>query len=93
MTKAAKNALAIAQQRQTHYTNKCYHYLEYKIEDKVLLSTKNINNPIDKQRPTKKLLSKYVGPYTILRKISESQKNSTDQHLPSQFLYPKLNKK
>ncbi|CAG8642800.1 33162_t:CDS:1, partial [Racocetra persica] len=63
--------LTITQQKQTQHANKKRHHLEFNIGDKVLLSTKNIVSPTDKQRPTKKLLPKYVGPYLITKIISK----------------------
>ena len=44
--------------------------MEFNIGDKVLLATKNINNPVDKNRPTRKLAPKFIGPYTISKIIS-----------------------
>ena len=37
----------------------------YKVEDHIWLSTRNL----DQQRPSKKLLDKYVDPYTVLSSI------------------------
>ena len=48
----AKDSLIEAQDRQTKYANEYQQYFRFKIGDKVLLSAKNINNPIDKNRPT-----------------------------------------
>ena len=70
MIKIAKDLLMEAQDRQTKYANQHRRHEEFNIGNKVLLSTRNINNPFDKQRPTKKLASKYIGPYTIIAKIS-----------------------
>src|SRR5438477_9897179 len=52
------------------YANQYRHHLKFNIGDKVLLSTKNINNPVDKNRPTRKLAPKFIGPYTISTIIS-----------------------
>jgi len=70
MIHIAKDTLMRAQQRQSQYANKHRRYMEYKIGDKVLLSTQNISNPIDKHRPTRKLVPKYIGPYTVSSIIS-----------------------
>jgi hypothetical protein len=59
-----------AQDRQRKYANQHRRYLEFNIGDKVLLSTKNINTPVDKQRPTRKLAPRFIGPYNIVNKIS-----------------------
>ena len=45
---------------------------EYKVGDKVLLSTQNINTPVDKERPTRKLSPRYIGPYKIIAEISKT---------------------
>ena len=52
------------------YANQHCHHLKFKIGDKVLLSIKNINNPVDKNRPTRKLSPSFIGPYTITEVIS-----------------------
>ena len=70
MLKIAKDNLTIAQERQVKYANKKRRHEEFDKEDQVMLSTKHFISPIDKQRPTKKLTPKYVGPYTILDKLS-----------------------
>nr|CAG8540002.1 14373_t:CDS:2 [Entrophospora candida] len=61
MIQIAKDTLMSAQERQAKYSNQ---------RDKVLLSTRHITTPIDKNRPTKKLSPKYMGPYTIIAVIS-----------------------
>jgi hypothetical protein len=68
--KIAKDSLLEAQDRQTKYANQHRRHLEFKVGDKVLLSTKNINNPVDKNRPTRKLSPRFIGPYTISAVIS-----------------------
>ena len=40
---------------------------KWKKEDQVLLSTKNL---VFKERPTKKLMERYVGPYKIVEVVS-----------------------
>ncbi|CAG8764696.1 6112_t:CDS:1, partial [Acaulospora morrowiae] len=40
--------------------------------DQVLLSLKNINDPVDRNRPTRKLTPRFAGPYTISKVISET---------------------
>jgi len=66
----AKDALIAAQERQTKYANQHRQHTEYKIGDRVLLSMRNINTPIDKRRPTRKLIPKFIGPYTVIDIIS-----------------------
>ena len=58
-----------AQRWQTNYANKHRQYLEFNIEDKILLSTKNIEMSIDRHYSIKKLLSRYCKSYTIIEKI------------------------
>jgi Chromo (CHRromatin Organisation MOdifier) domain len=70
MIMTAKDALMEAQDRQTKYANQHRRHLEFKEGDRVLLSMRNINNPIDRNRPTKKLTHRFAGPYTIERAIS-----------------------
>src|SRR5882724_9055849 len=66
----AKDALLDAQRRQTEYANHHRRRSEFNICDKVLLSTKNINNPINRKCSTKKLTPRYIGPYQIIEKTS-----------------------
>src|SRR6185369_6202741 len=70
MIKISQDTLLEAQERQTKYANQHRRHMEYKVEDKVLLSTKNINNPVDKNRPIRKLSPRFIGPYTISAIIS-----------------------
>src|SRR5271170_19765 len=70
MIKIAKDTLLESQDRQTKYVNQHRRHLEFNIGDKVLLATKNINNPVNKNRPTRKLAPKFIGPYTISKIIS-----------------------
>lgn len=60
MIKIAKDALILAQERQSKYANQHRRHVEYKVGDKVLLSTQNINTPVDKERPTRKLSPRYI---------------------------------
>ena len=59
-----------SQDRQTKYANQHRCHQEFKEGDQVLLSMRNINNPVDRQRPTKKLTNRFAGPYTITKVIS-----------------------
>ena len=42
------------------------------VKSQTVLSTKNINTPVDKERPTRKLSPKYIGPYKIIAEISKT---------------------
>lgn len=55
-----------AQQRQAHYANKYRRDIQFKVGDKVMLSTANLRN-LDR---APKLLPKFIGPYTVIRVIS-----------------------
>src|SRR5438132_11597111 len=70
--KIAKDTLMEAQQRQSTYANQHRCHLEFKVGDRVLLSTRHINNPVDKQRPTRKLSPKFIGSYTVAAVISKT---------------------
>ena len=70
MMKIIKDSLMEVQDRQIKYANQHRRHLEFKEGDQVLLSMCNINNPIDRLRPTKKLTNRFAGPYTIVKVIS-----------------------
>ena len=72
MIQQAKDNLFEAQQRQRKYADQKHRYVEFEIGDQVLLSSKNILSPVDKLRPTLKLAPKFLGPFTIIDKISET---------------------
>ena len=68
--KAAREALEQAQERQKKYADQHRRHIEFKVGDEVLLSAKNINTPVDRHRPTQKLVPKFIGPYRIAKVIS-----------------------
>ena len=70
MISIAKDSLREAQERQTKYANEHHRHLIFKIGDKVLLSAQHINNPVDRNRPTRKLTPRYLGSYTVSAVIS-----------------------
>ncbi|KAJ9511943.1 hypothetical protein QJQ45_004469 [Haematococcus lacustris] len=59
----ARKCMAAAQSRQAAYANKARRDVEYKVGQKVLLSTKNLKLQPGKAR---KLIPRYVGPFEIL---------------------------
>lgn len=65
----AKSSLLKAQARQTHYANLKRRELTFRVGDLVLLSTEHLTLK-DKDR-TKKLMSKYIGPFSIKRVVSD----------------------
>ena len=72
MIKIAKDTLLESQDRQIKYANQHRRYLKFNIRDKVLLSTRNINNSVDKNRLTRKLSPKFIRPYSIISVISDT---------------------
>jgi len=66
----ARDALKLAQERQTKYANESRRDEIYQKGMKVLLSTANIHDEINKGRPTKKLNPRWIGPYEIIDVIS-----------------------
>jgi hypothetical protein len=68
--KIAKDTLMTAQQRQTKYANQHRRDLEFKIGDKVLLNASHVKDPVDKERLSRKLTPKYLGPFEIIEQIS-----------------------
>ncbi len=67
MLEKAKENLAAAQKKQAHYANKHRKQVQFKVGDKVLLSTANLNN----EHRAPKLLSRFVGPFPIVRVVND----------------------
>lgn len=66
----AKKCLEAAKQRQKAYADDKRRHLEFKVGDQVLLSSKNINIRMP-QDGTKKLLPKWIGPFTITKQVNK----------------------
>lgn len=66
----AKQNLLKAQERQAHYADQHRRELKLKVGDKVWLSTENI--ALKQLTQTKKLLPKYIGPYSIIEAINDT---------------------
>jgi hypothetical protein len=64
----AKRCLQAAQQRQKAYADEHRRDVAFKVGDQVLLSTKNLTL---KMVGSSKLMPKYVGPFTISRKVNK----------------------
>jgi hypothetical protein len=77
--KLADNNVKRAQERQSHYTNLGRRDVEYEVGDKVLLSTTDLRL---KMKITPKLTARYIGPFTIKRKLSPL---NYELDLPSSF--------
>jgi hypothetical protein len=68
----AQDFLVQAQQRQEAYANESRQpHPDYQVGDMVLLNNKNFTNPPDAQRPKRKLLPKFQGPYPITEKVGK----------------------
>lgn len=67
----AKQCIQAAQSRQKRFADEHRRELQFSIGDKVLLSTKNINLLLTKHKATNtvKLLPRWMGPFTVLRKF------------------------
>lgn len=77
---SAKNSLKIAQQRQIHYTDDKRRDISLQPGTKVWLSTEQL--ALKDKNQTKKLLSKYIGPYSVKRPVSAV---SYELDLPSEL--------
>jgi hypothetical protein len=67
--KVARQHLQIAQDRMTTSANRKRRDVTYRVSDEVMLSTKNIRlNAVG----TSKLLSRYVGPFSVCQVISNT---------------------
>ena len=65
---AAKQALEKSQQRQKRYADTKRQEMHFSVGDSVLLKTTNLKL---KQGGTKKLLPRFIGPFTIIAKIND----------------------
>lgn len=60
-----------AQNYQEQYVNYSRREEEFKVGEKVLLSTKNFTLDNEKERQSKKLTSKFAGPFEIKKQVSK----------------------
>ena len=78
-----------AQTSQAEQYNKGRNAKEYEENDLVLLSTKHTNPPFLQNKGSKKLRSKYIGPFRIMRKVSAT---SYELDLPAHIkIHPVVN--
>jgi hypothetical protein len=63
----ARRTLESSQQRQKAYADESRREVTYNLEDKVLLSTKNI---VLKKGSSRKLLPRFIGPFSIIEQIN-----------------------
>jgi hypothetical protein len=68
--KIATDALTLAKANQEQNANKSRRDLTFQIGDQVLLSANHINLASQALRPTRKLQHRFLGPYTVIQKIS-----------------------
>src|SRR4051812_9927880 len=66
----AKDALTLAKANQERNANKHRRDVEYDVGDQVLLNANHINLASQALRPSKKLQHRFIGPYSIIAKIS-----------------------
>ena len=72
IVKEVKDRLVEAQIRQSEYANKKRDLIHFVIGEQVLVNADHIHQDWDKKRPTRKLGSKWIGPFSIERKISDT---------------------
>lgn len=70
--KKAKETLAEAQKTQKHYADAKRKEVIFKVNDKVLLSTRNYISDVDRQRPSRKLSARFYGPFPVEKVISQT---------------------
>jgi hypothetical protein len=68
----AKDAIIAAQNRQKHYADQKRRPVPFAVGDMVLLSTEHISVAAHKQRPSKKLEPKFIGPYNIIAQVNDN---------------------
>ena len=66
--KVARRTLESSQQRQKAYADEKRREVTFNLEDKVLLSTKNI---VLKKGSSRKLLPRFIGPFSIIEEINK----------------------
>ena len=65
----AKDLLRKAQDTQKHHANLRRRDLEFSPDDMVLLDSEHVTVDNQRNRPSKKLAAKYIGPYRVLERI------------------------
>src|SRR4051812_13666004 len=64
------DALVLAKANQEKYANQHHHDISFSVGDQVLLSSSHIHLASQAQRPSRKLQACFIGPYTIISKVS-----------------------
>jgi hypothetical protein len=70
IVKKARKAMSMAQERQAKYADQQRRNETFKVGDWVLLSSANITADFDRNRPTRKLASRFIGPFQISKVTS-----------------------
>src|SRR3954451_2095797 len=68
--KQATDALVLAKANQEKYANQHRRDVSFSVGDKVLLSSSHIHLASQAQCPTRKLQARFIGPYTVIAKVS-----------------------
>ena len=66
----AQKAIAQAQDRQRDNADRRRRDHTFKVGDQVMLNAEDITIPADRTRPSRKLLARFIGPYTIIAQHS-----------------------
>ena len=68
--KGVTENLSEAQDKQKKYADPHRQDITFQVGDKVLLSTKNIQVDVQKYRPSRKFLPRFIGPFEIIQVVS-----------------------
>src|SRR4051794_29417621 len=68
--KQATDALVLAKANQEKYANQHRRDVSFAVGDQVLLSSSHIHLASQAQRPTRKLQARFIGPYSVIAKVS-----------------------
>jgi len=70
LIKKATDNLNKAQKKQVRFADEHRRDVTYQVGDFVLLNSRNITLDVESRRPSKKLQSRYIGPFEIIEKMS-----------------------
>ena len=70
LIKRATENLVKAQKKQVKFADEHRREVTFEVGDQVLLDARNLSSDIESRRPSKKLQSRYEGPFKILEKTS-----------------------
>jgi hypothetical protein len=69
LSQIAHCVVTAAQERQKAYADRRRHELSFNVGDKVFLNADRVNNIVTRNRPSRKLNDKRIGPYVITAKV------------------------